>query len=170
MCFISSCGLMKSALLLILFMSHVEGQALTSPFAKSVNGELVCEEVIESDVIMPKSADPEDGFYSVHNYMCAVSPEYSVSGVSGITLKIKNVDESFKGDYEKARSRGHTELVVQNPLLYNSTLELPTDDRTQCDFTQEGFGHAGIEHAHLGVWLAVTKLVHPPDVRSRTLL
>lgn len=63
MCFISSCGLMKSALLLILFMSHVEGQALTSPFAKSVNGELVCEEVIESDVIMLKSTDPEDGFY-----------------------------------------------------------------------------------------------------------
>lgn len=60
--------------------------------------------------------------------MCAVSPEYLVSGVSGITLKIKNVDESFKRDYEKARSRGHTELVVQNPLLYNSTLELPTDD------------------------------------------
>lgn len=121
---------MKSALLLILFISPVEVQALTSPFAKSVNGELVCEEVIESDVIMPKSADPEDGFYSVHNYMCAVSPEYSVSGVSGITLEIKNVDDSFKSDYEKARNRGHTELVVQNPLLYNSTMELPIDDNT----------------------------------------
>lgn len=119
---------MKSALLLILFMSPLEVQALNSQFAKNVNGELVCEEVIESDVIMPKSDNPEDGFYSVHNYMCAVSPEYSVSGVSGITLEIKNVDDSFKRDYEKARSRGHTELVVQNPLLYNSTLELPIHD------------------------------------------
>lgn len=170
MCLTSSCGLMKSALLLILFMSPLKVQALTSQFAKNVNGELVCEEVIESDVIMPKSDNTEDGFYSVHNYMCAVSPEYSVSGVSGITLEIKNVDDSFKRDYEKARSRGHTELVVQNPLLYNSTLELPIHDNMIQSYEapnswellgvpkKGGYIRGGKRHIHPGEAATIQKL------------
>ena len=80
--------------------------------------------------MIQKTTDIKDGVYGVESFACVVAPEYTPSAdTHGITLSMPDVDETFEEAYASVQVTGYTELVVKNPLVYRSTLKLPSNSQ-----------------------------------------
>jgi hypothetical protein len=106
------------------FFLTINASDLDSPFlfARTIDGEIACEEVAQSVGI----AKLEDGSIShSKSYFCDVDPAYTTGSAKGIRLLLENIESDFELEWKKSVEAGKTRLVVSDGTISGSSLRLP---------------------------------------------
>ena len=110
---------------------HSAASTIMPPFAHTVDGRIVCDEVIESHGLSIV-VDPMTGAESLQHkeiLQCSVNRAFSQSGaVDGIKLNLVNVAQAFIEERKKHASQGRTSLVVKGGKVDGSSLVLPDNN------------------------------------------
>lgn len=121
---------------LVILLSFVNNASAGEDFAHTINGKIVCNDVIQEDGII---IDDNGAFRDDTNFACIVDPGYAVSESKYIELTLLNLPSSFENDRKAALKTGRTRLLIVDGTVEKSTLILPDNDNIE--FSTDLFGN-----------------------------
>eukprot|EP00979_Chaetoceros_neogracilis_P019184 scaffold11947_cov267-Chaetoceros_neogracile.AAC.1 len=136
------------------------------PFARSIDGTIICNDVIREAGIF---VDDNGVFRDDTQFVCLVDPTYTNDGSKFIELTMSNLPSSFMADRKKAQSAGNTRLRIMDATVERSTIILPDDiDVKSCDETVVIFGNDDSRQHEQQQQCFLSKLIwFAPDAQSQ---
>ena len=145
---------------LAILLSFVNNSSAGEDFAHTINGKIVCNDVIQEDGII---IDDNGSFRGDTNFACIVDPGYAVSESKYIELALLNLPSSFENDRKAALKTGRTRLTIFDGTVEKSTLILPDNNNIECSNDLLGNGEPYQQQCY------ATKIVwHSPQANEET--
>ena len=94
------------------------------PFAQTVNGQILCNEIVRNE-----GTDLVDGIPTHYSFFsCIVDPSYTLTGSKHIELTLENLEQEdeFKKQHKDAEAVGKTRLRILGGKIDRSTIVLPS--------------------------------------------
>ena len=115
-----------SIVFLATFFTQASGSiSANGPFAHNVNGEIVCDEVVEYvGIYMDENGENRHE----SSYTCVVDPFYTETGSKYIELDLLNVAPMFEENRKEANTAGKTRLCIKGSTVAGSTIVLPSNE------------------------------------------
>ena len=141
---------------LAMLLSFVKSSFAGEEFAHTINGNIICNDVIKEDgIIIDDSGSFQD---EDTNFACIVDPVYAVSESKYIELILLNLPPSFENDRKAALKSGKTRLLIVDGTVEKSTLILPDNNNIAYSpadiFTNEEEPHPQQCYSSKIVWLS----------------
>ena len=111
-----TCGTITTTFAEVITSAH-------APFAKAVDGQIVCSEIVKNEGI---AIDEDGNIQSDHRFACIVDPVYTVSGSRYISLMLNNFDDMRQREWEVAEKKGKVRVTINEGSIEGSTLTLPS--------------------------------------------
>jgi hypothetical protein len=120
-----------TSLLILLSSSRANGNSTNhsadGPFAQTINGKIVCDEVIEKEGTY---LDENGEIGHETTFSCFVNPSYTETGSKYIELDLVNFSPSFEEERDAAYAVGKTQLAIYESSIQGSTIILPSQNES----------------------------------------